>query len=52
MERIQDPGILKQKFYAEHQMMKEQLNLAGRFGLELQQSLEQAQRAERQSYAQ
>ncbi|KAI7829815.1 hypothetical protein BC939DRAFT_322437 [Gamsiella multidivaricata] len=52
LERIQDPGLLKEKFYAEHQVMMEQLNLAGRFGLELQQSLEHAQRAERQSYAQ
>ncbi|KAF8983887.1 hypothetical protein BGZ46_009344 [Entomortierella lignicola] len=52
LERTQDPGILKEKFYAEHQLMREQLNLAGRFGLELQHSLEQAQRAERESYAQ
>ncbi|KAI1320091.1 hypothetical protein EDD11_002063 [Mortierella claussenii] len=52
MDRIHDPNILKEKFYAEHQLMREQLNLAGQFGLELQQSLEHAQRAERQSYAQ
>ncbi|KAG0303872.1 hypothetical protein BGZ98_006185 [Dissophora globulifera] len=52
LERIQDPGALKERFYAEHQLMMDQLNMAGRFGLELQQSLEQAQRAERQSYAQ
>ncbi|KAF9193258.1 hypothetical protein BGZ51_003777 [Haplosporangium sp. Z 767] len=32
--------------------MREQLNMAGRFGLELQQSLEVAQRSEQQSYAQ
>ncbi|KAG0320837.1 hypothetical protein BGZ97_012726 [Linnemannia gamsii] len=32
--------------------MREQLNMAGRFGLDLQQSLEQAQRAEQESYAQ
>jgi len=32
--------------------MREQLNMAGRFGLDLQQSLEQAQLAEQQSYAQ
>ncbi|KAF9980796.1 hypothetical protein BGZ75_007969 [Mortierella antarctica] len=32
--------------------MKEQLHMAGRFGLELQQNLEHAQRAERQSFAQ
>ncbi|KAG0004007.1 hypothetical protein BGZ79_010540 [Entomortierella chlamydospora] len=52
LERIQDPGVLREKFYAEHQMMMDQLNLAGRFGLELQHSLEQAQRAERESYSQ
>ncbi|KAG0245534.1 hypothetical protein BGX31_007327 [Mortierella sp. GBA43] len=52
LDRIQDPGVLKQKFYAEHRLMREQLSLAGQFGLELQQSLEMAQRAERQSYAQ
>ncbi|KAF9114313.1 hypothetical protein BGX27_011214 [Mortierella sp. AM989] len=52
LERIQDPGVMKEKFYAEHQLMREQLNLAGQFGLELQQSLEQAQRAERHSYSQ
>ncbi|KAF9357160.1 hypothetical protein BGX26_004129 [Mortierella sp. AD094] len=52
LERIQDPGVLKEKFYAEHQLMMDQLNLAGRFGLELQHSLEQAQRAERESYSQ
>ncbi|KAF9963803.1 hypothetical protein BGZ65_011259 [Modicella reniformis] len=52
MDDVQDPGTLKEKFFAEHQLMREQLNLAGLFGLELQQSLEMAQRAERQSYAQ
>ncbi|KAF9381473.1 hypothetical protein BGX21_002093, partial [Mortierella sp. AD011] len=36
LERIQDPGVLREKFYAEHQLMMDQLNLAGRFGLELQ----------------
>ncbi|KAF9959974.1 hypothetical protein BGZ72_008303 [Mortierella alpina] len=52
LERIEDARALKQKFYDEHQLMKEQLHMAGRFGLELQQNLEHAQRAERQSFAQ
>ncbi|KAF9573358.1 hypothetical protein EC968_008628 [Mortierella alpina] len=52
LERIEDARALKQKFYDEHQLMKEQLHMAGRFGLELQQNLEHAQRAERQSLAQ
>ncbi|KAF9100310.1 hypothetical protein BGX29_006718 [Mortierella sp. GBA35] len=52
LERIKDARALREKFYAEHQLMREQLNMAGRFGLDLQQSLEQAQRAEQQSYAQ
>ncbi|KAF9433481.1 hypothetical protein BGZ76_009403 [Entomortierella beljakovae] len=52
IDRIQDPRALKERFYAEQQLMRDQLNLAGQFGLELQHSLEQAQYAERQSYAQ
>ncbi|KAF9155595.1 hypothetical protein BG015_009253 [Linnemannia schmuckeri] len=52
LERIKDARALREKFYAEHQLMREQLNMAGRFGLDLQQSLEQAQRAEQESYAQ
>lgn len=52
LERIEDARALKEKFYAEHQLMREQLNMAGRFGLELQQSLEVSQRSEQQSYAQ
>ncbi|KAF9925807.1 hypothetical protein FBU30_004482 [Linnemannia zychae] len=52
LERIKDARALREKFYAEHQLMREQLNMAGRFGLDLQQSLEQAQRAEQEYYSQ
>ncbi|KAG0056226.1 hypothetical protein BGZ83_005958 [Gryganskiella cystojenkinii] len=50
--RIQDPQTLKEKFYEQHQHMRAQLDLAGRFGLSLQQDVEQLQDAQVHSYAQ
>ena len=51
-ERIQDPRMLKEKFYEQHQHMRAQLDMAGRYGLGLQQDVEELQDAQVQSYAQ
>ncbi|GJJ69052.1 hypothetical protein EMPS_01398 [Entomortierella parvispora] len=51
-ERIQDPMMLKEKFYEQHQHMRAQLDMAGRYGLSLQQDVEELQDAQVQSYAQ
>lgn len=44
--------MLKEKFYEQHQHMRAQLDMAGRYGLSLQQDVEELQDAQVQSYAQ